>query len=153
MIVRIFWLRSVNISYNEIIFWWVVSASFCFKVYKDMYCLFHRYALFQKNGHTGIPGLWTQELDAGLRTLTLDAGLWTLDAGFWTLGAGLWTLDTVVDCYWTKSEPSFWSCLIKLLKSLSMQISKDHDHTCSIETVGCDVAIFRNSILTLSVTL
>ena len=50
------------------------------------------------NGHTGIPGLWTQELDAGLWTLdsgrwTLDAGLWTLDSGRWTLDAGPWTLD------------------------------------------------------------
>ena len=32
-----------------------------------------------------------------------------------------------------------------------MRISKDHDHACSVETVGSDVAIFRNSILTLSV--
>ena len=39
------------------------------------------------NGHTGIPGLWTQELDAGL--WTLDSGRWTLDAGRWTLYAGL----------------------------------------------------------------
>ena len=29
-----------------------------------------------KLGHAGIPGLWTQELNAGLQTL--DAGLWTL---------------------------------------------------------------------------
>ena len=42
-------------------------------------------------GHTGIPGLWTQELDAGL--WTLDSGRWTLDTGRWTLDAGLWTLD------------------------------------------------------------
>ena len=28
--------------------------------------------------HTGIPGLWTQEL---------DAGLWTLNSGFWTLNS------------------------------------------------------------------
>ena len=41
--------------------------------------------------HTGIHGLWTQELDAGL--WTLDSGLWTLDAGLWTLDSGLWTLD------------------------------------------------------------
>ena len=33
-----------------------------------------------------------------------------------------------------------------------MQISKDHGHACSVETIGCDVAIFKNSILTLSVT-
>ena len=38
-------------------------------------------------GHTGIPGLWIQELDAGL--WTVDSGLWTLDAD-----AGLWTLDS-----------------------------------------------------------
>ena len=37
--------------------------------------------------HTGIPGPWTQELDAGL--WMLDAGLWTLDSGLWTLGTTL----------------------------------------------------------------
>ena len=36
-------------------------------------------------GHTGIPGLLTQEL---------DAGLWTLDSARYTLDVGLWTLDT-----------------------------------------------------------
>ena len=54
-------------------------------------------------GHTGIPGLWTQELDAGLWTLdsgrwTLDAGLWTLNSGRCTLDAGRWELD---DGRWT----------------------------------------------------
>ena len=39
----------------------------------------------------GIPGLWTQELDAGL--WMLDSQRWTLDAGLWTMNAGLWTLD------------------------------------------------------------
>ena len=39
--------------------------------------------------HSGIPGLWTQELDAV--RWTLDAGLWTLDTGLWTLDSGLWT--------------------------------------------------------------
>ena len=34
-----------------------------------------------------------------------------------------------------------------------MQISKDHGQACSVETIGSDVAIFRNTILTLSVTL
>ena len=48
--------------------------------------------------HTGIPGLWTQELDAGPWTLhsglwTLDFGRWTLDSGRWTLDAGRWILD------------------------------------------------------------
>ena len=54
--------------------------------------------------HTGIPGLWTQELDAGPRC-TLDSGLWTLDSGRWTLDSGLWTLDaglwTLDDGHWT----------------------------------------------------
>ena len=48
-------------------------------------------------GHTGIPGIWTQELDAGLWTLvsgcwTLDSGRSTQDVGLWTLNARLWTL-------------------------------------------------------------
>ena len=52
-----------------------------------------------ENRHTGIPGLRTQELDAGLWTLdsgrwTLGAGLWTLDAGLWALDSELWTLDS-----------------------------------------------------------
>ena len=46
----------------------------------------------QFSGYTGIPGLWTQELDAGL--WTVDAGIWTLDFGRYTLDAGLWTLDS-----------------------------------------------------------
>ena len=45
----------------------------------------------QFSGYTGIPGLWTQELDAGL--WTLDSGRWTLDAGLWTLDSGRWPLD------------------------------------------------------------
>ena len=35
--------------------------------------------------HTAIPGLWTQES---------DAGLWTLVSGRWALDDGLWTLDS-----------------------------------------------------------
>ena len=42
--------------------------------------------------------------------------------------------------------------LIKLLKILWMRICKNHGHACSVETMGSDVAIFRNSILTLSVS-
>ena len=38
-----------------------------------------------KNTLPGIPGLWTQEL---------GAGLWTLDSGRWTLDSELWTLDS-----------------------------------------------------------
>ena len=37
--------------------------------------------------HTGIPGFWTKDL---------DAGLWTRDSGRWTLDAGLWTLDATL---------------------------------------------------------
>ena len=62
------------------------------------------------NRHTGIPGVWTQQLYAGLWMLdsgrwtldsgrwTLDSGRWTLDARFWILDAGLWTLDAE---FWT----------------------------------------------------
>ena len=85
--------------------------------------------------HTGIPGLWT------------------LNSRRWILDSGLWTLDTVVDCWRTESEPSLWFCLIKWLKILWVRISKDHGHACSVETIGSEVAIFRNSILTLSITL
>ena len=49
-----------------------------------------------------------------------------MDAGLWTLGSGRWTLDP--------------------------GRSKDHGHACSVETIGSDVDIFRNSILTLSVS-
>ena len=89
-----------------------------------------------------------------LRTLA-HRNSWTLDArvGRWTLDAGLWTLDAVVDCCRTESEASFWFCLIKLLKIHWVRISKDHSHAYSVENIGSDVANFRNSILTLSVTL
>ena len=54
------------------------------------------YIFYLKNGnelenlstvkrHTGIPGLWTQEL---------DAGLWTLVSRRWTLDAALRKLDS-----------------------------------------------------------
>ena len=44
--------------------------------------------------HTGIPGLWTQELDAGL--WMLDTGHWALDTGLWTMDSGHWTLSFTV---------------------------------------------------------
>ena len=47
-----------------------------------------------KKQHTGISGLLTQELDAALWMLELDAGLWTLDSGRWTVDAGRWALDS-----------------------------------------------------------
>ena len=51
----------------------------------------HRLIYFKKR-HTGIPGLSTQELDAGLWAFV--SGRWTLDAERWTLYAGLWALDS-----------------------------------------------------------
>ena len=66
-------------------------------------------------------GLWT--LDAGRRNL--GSVLSTLDVGCYILDVGLWALDTIVDCFRIKSEASFWFCLIKLLKILWVQISKD----------------------------
>ena len=80
-------------------------------------------ALLRNSGHTGIPGPYTQELDAGIWTLDsghltlnatfwmLDPGLWALNAGYWTLDVGCYTLDAgplaldhIVDCFRTKSE-------------------------------------------------
>ena len=57
-----------------------------------------RLLIWNLKWHTGIPGLWTQEFDAGL--WTLDSGRWNLDAGPWTvdserreLDCGHWMLD------------------------------------------------------------
>ena len=86
------------------------------------------------------PGLWT-----------LDSERWTLDAPFWTLDSELWSLLlTVVE---QDQNPVSYFCLIKLFKTYWVRISRDHGHACSVETIGSDVAIFRNSMLTLSVTL
>ena len=65
--------------------------------------------------HTGIPGLWTQVLDAehgdaGL--LTLEAGLWTRDSGRWTLDCGCWALDSERWTLLLTGVPSFWFCLM-----------------------------------------
>ena len=105
--------------------------------------------------------LWT--LDAGPWALdserwmlnpelwTLDSERWTLDAPFWTLDSELWSLLlTVVE---QDQNPVSYFCLIKLFKTYWVRISRDHGHACSVETIGSDVAIFRNSMLTLSVTL
>ena len=59
--------------------------------------------------HTRIPGLWTQVLNAGLRTL--DSGRWMLHFERWALVTG--------HCRWlfrTKSESNFWFCLINYWK-------------------------------------
>ena len=49
------------------------------------FCLIYILFLTKYCHCTGIPGLWTQEL---------DAGLWTLDTGLWTLESRHWMLDT-----------------------------------------------------------
>ena len=70
-----------------------------------------------RNSWTLDSGLWT--MDDGPWTMdprhwTLDAGPWTLDSGRWTLHYVRWALDTVVDCFKTDSEPTFWFCLMWL---------------------------------------
>ena len=57
---------------------WILSFSISANLSQ---CKFSKYISFR---HTGIPGLWTQEL---------HTGLWTLDSGRWTLGSGPWTLS------------------------------------------------------------
>ena len=69
---------------------------------------------------------WT--LDSELCTLdserwNLDAGLWMLNTGHWTMDTGLWMLDIVIVCFRGESEPSFWFCLIKWLKTIWVRIS------------------------------
>ena len=85
--------------------------------------------LFTLFRHTGIPGLWTQELDAWLWTLdsghwTLDAGLWTLDPGRWTLDIGFWMLDsepwTLNSRHWTP-DAERWTVDVKTLKFKTVQ--------------------------------
>ena len=71
-----------------------IRNNLCQSLKRIIYKTFHA-----SKRHTGIPGLWTQELNLGLWTLdfgrrTLNSGLWTLDARLWNLDAGLWTLDS-----------------------------------------------------------
>ena len=64
---------------------------------------------------------------------------WILDA--WS-GRMVWTLDSGRLDAWTLGDWTF---------GLHLQISKDHAY--SIESIGSKVAILRNSMLTLTVTL
>ena len=77
---------------------------------------------------------------------------WALDAGLWTLGAGLWTLYIVSDWFRTESELSFWFWL-HYTKFFEWKSLRSHDHAYSVEGKGSNVVIFRNSILTLRLTL
>ena len=120
------------------------------------------------NGHTGIPGVWTQVLDAGLWTLgsglwTLDSGRWTLDSGRYTLDAGLWTLDTFSENCFNVSK--HWTLLhLNISEQNQNPVSDSAWLNCwkffgckslrtSVEAIPSYMATFRNSVLTLSVTL
>ena len=124
----------------------------------------HAIQLFQ---HTGIPGFWTQELNAGLWTLdsglwTLNSGLWTLDTGCWALDAGLWILDagrwTVDVGRWTLGF-GHWALLLTVLEQNQKPVSvsawldywklfgyeslrTSYGHACSIETIGSLMWLF-----------
>ena len=106
-------------------------------------------------------GRWT--LDAGLWTLdsgrwTLDAGLWTLDSESWTLNSGSWTMDTelwTLDAGLSALYPGLLTLDVGLwaLDTIFDCFRTESAASCSIETIGPGLAIFRNSVLTLSVTL
>ena len=120
-------------------------------------------------------GRWT--VDVGLWTLdseswTLDAGLWTLDSGHLTMESGRWTLDPVLwtldDTLWTlgsghwtlslflseqNQNPISDSAWLNYWKFFGCEFLRTSGLACFVETIGSDVAIFRNSMLTLSVTL
>ena len=70
---------------NSEIFW--IKKSIQHRCFSLNIAKFLKTAILQSfSRHTGIPGLWTQELDVGL--WTLDSRRWTLDSGRWTLDAG-----------------------------------------------------------------
>ena len=63
-------------------------------------------------GHTRIPGLWTQVLDAGI--WILNSGRWILDAEIFTIGARGWWLK--LDC----GRKSFKILLSKALETIGI---------------------------------
>ena len=91
-------------------------------------------------------------MDTSVKRWSLDGELWTVGVGLWSLYAGLWTLVTFVDWFRTESELSFWFWL-DYAKLFEWQSQSSYDHAYSVEGKGSDVVIFRNSILTLSLTL
>ena len=133
---------SLNKLFNEFIFLTLILLTICkllitindiskfqiWSAYRNSWTLDARVGRWTLD--TGLwmlnSGQWTPE--SGRRTLdagpsTLDAGLRTLDVRCYTLNNKLWAMDTIVDCFRTKSEASFWFCLIKLLKILWVQMS------------------------------
>ena len=114
---------------------------------------------------------WTLEAWT-LNVWTLEAwtlGLWTI--GLWTLGLwtlGLWTPERL-DA-WTPGRLDAWTfglwtpgrldastldsgCMNSGQLGTWITLRNSKDHAYSIEGISFNVAIFRNSILTLSVTL
>ena len=122
-----------------------------------------KYKVRQKAGFpivTYTTSFWTLDsrrwtFDAGLSTpdprrWSLDAGPWTLDPWHWnqyarsyTLDTRFCTLDTVVVCFRTGSESNYR----KFFGCESLRTA------CSVETIGSDVVILRNSISKLNVML
>ena len=88
----------------------------------------------QKQGILGIPGRWTQEL---------EAGLWTLGSGCWTMDAGLWTLAPTLGILGSGHQT--------LLLTGSEQ--NQNPVSDSIESIDSNVAISRNFLLTSNTTL
>ena len=108
--------------------------------------------------------------------MTLDTGRWTLNSRLWMLDFGRWALDgrrrTLVAelsnldaTLWTlgsghrilslfvseqNHNPVSDSAWINYWKFFGCEsLWRRHGHACSVETIGSDVTIFRNSILTL----
>ena len=111
-------------------------------------------------------GLWTLEfgrlsLDSWCwpsELWTLDSKLWTLDAGRKTLDSGRWTLGSAhrtlsLTVSEQNQNPVFGSAWLNYWKFFRCESLKTSWHPCFVETIGSDMAIFRNSILTLGVTL
>ena len=80
------------------------------------------------------------------------SGCCILDYGRCIMDSRRWTLDTVADWFRTESELSFWFWL-HYAKLFEWKSLRSHDDTYSVESKGSGVVIFRNSILTLSMTL
>ena len=82
----------------------------------------------------------------------MNGGLWTLDSGCWTLEAGLWT-RTLDARRWMLDAVARHSGHLTLLSTGSEQNQNPVSGSAySIENISSNVAIFRNSILTLDLS-
>ena len=100
---------------------------------------------------------WTLDATVGHWTLdsgrwTFYAGLWTLDSEWWTLDVGLWRLGSELR-RWMLDAVARRSGQLTLLSTGSEQNQNPVSGSAySIENISSNVAIFRNSILTLNVS-